>query len=565
MKKRSKPSSKTFGERDIRPRGKTPAERMEIVFEDDDIIVVDKPHGLLTATPEGGQDPGVFELLKKRAGPRRRDEPQRVWIIHRLDREASGLLVFAKTEAAFHWLKEDLKSRRITRRYWALVENEFEKPETLSDWKVVQSFLIDNERGVVRSTKEKPYRPTADDSARELAVTNWRLLAQGKGLALVELKLDTGRRHQIRVHMADIGHPLSGDERYGARANPLHRLGLHAAELSFRHPRTAAAVSFRSDAGGKFHRALGLDAPKEDAVTGVGTTPTSKKQRAGKAERAQRAERSERMDRIDTSWNDVGEWYEAMLDGAGGALHEEIILPGAMRLARIEKDQRCLDVACGEGRLARRMAESGARVVGIDAARSLIAAAKKKSPKSIRFVEMDAHDLERLDERPFDCVTCVMALMNIDPLEPVFKKIAGLLTTEGAFVAVILHPSFADPKQSRWCTDATGDRPVLYRRVDGYLSQGAHEIVMNPGDAARGADRVVTFTFHRPLQAYVQALASAGFAIDWIEEWAGRRPHSTQRSSSEETRARLEIPLFLGIRARKVASRNDAGDDRGKR
>ena len=513
----------------------------EIVYEDDDLVVVDKPAGLLSATPPGGTEPGLFEILKKRAGPRARGTAQRVWIVHRLDRDASGLLVFAKNERSFHWLKDDLRARRIGRVYLALLEGEIsaaggERAKGSAAWQTVQSFLVDDARGVVRSSTEPPRgRAAADEEAAELAVTHYRVLATGNGHTLVSVRLDSGRRHQIRVHMADLGHPLSGDARYGAVESALGRLALHAAELTIRRPSDGENVTFLSKASAPFYRAVGAALPE---ATRVALPPAE--------------EPSAR--RVDTSWDKVAGWYaDLMGDDVATAHYDDVIVPGTLRLLEPKPGRRVLDLACGEGSFARLLAGRGVLVTGVDASRKLIAAARKRGG-DVRYEVADARDIATAIKGPFDAVVSVMALMNIDPLEPVLRGVASLLAPGGTFTAVILHPAFGAPRQSRWGEEVKDGKRLRFRRVDGYLTSSPIEIVMNPGAHSEGKDAVTTLTFHRPLQAYVYALAQAGFALEALEEWPGPRPHGDSRRSSADTRARLEIPLFLGFRARKIVA-----------
>jgi SAM-dependent methyltransferase len=183
-------------------------------------------------------------------------------------------------------------------------------------------------------------------------------------------------------------------------------------------------------------------------------------------------------------------------------------------------------------------------VTGVDSAAGLIDAANKHGGGT--FVVGDATKLNELSlPGVFDAATCIMALSNIEPVEPVFEGIAAKLKTGGSFVFVISHPAFRAPGQTSWGWDNEAAPPRQFRRVDGYLSPGQHRISMHPGNAPD----VVTWTFHRPLQAYVKALNAAGFVIESLEEWAGQRTSEPGPRANEENRSRREIPLFLAIRA----------------
>jgi SAM-dependent methyltransferase len=289
----------------------------------------------------------------------------------------------------------------------------------------------------------------------------------------------------------------------------------------------------------------------------------------------------------------VAAWYDQLIEEGKSDHFEQVILPGTLRLLKPLAAMRVLDAACGQGLLCRRMAELGIAAVGVDASPRLIEAAQKRSEGlPIRFEVGDARRVGEMRGEarfePFDAVTCVMALMNIDPLEPVLAGVAAVLKPCGALVAVILHPAFRSPGQTSWGWEekerprgeemerrgegrrvrgaAGGEYPRgsgppssqspapargmrQYRRVNGYLSTGQMPITMNPGYAAHGAEKVETWTFHRPLQTYVRLLAEAGFVIEALEEWPSQRTSQPGPRAAEENRARREIPMFLGLRA----------------
>jgi 23S rRNA pseudouridine1911/1915/1917 synthase len=207
------------------PRG------MEVVFEDSSLIVIEKPENLLSMASDSERQKTAYACLTdyvRRGNPR---SPERVWIVHRLDRETSGLMVFARTEAAKRTLQEDWQETE--KRYLAVVEG---KPP--ADHGVLKSHL--DESG--------PFKVfSAPDSERTRhAVTHYRVIRKTMNGALIELNLETGRRNQIRVHLADAGCPVIGDQKYEARTNPVGRLGLHASFLQFRHPLTGDVLTFES-------------------------------------------------------------------------------------------------------------------------------------------------------------------------------------------------------------------------------------------------------------------------------------------------------------------------------
>jgi len=204
---------------------------LQIYFEDAHLLVVEKPFGLLSiASPAEPERTAYFQLTDylRHKNPRSR---QRVWIVHRLDRETSGLMVFAKTASA----KEALQSHwdNFEKKYQAVVEGHLPKPS-----------------GTLRSDLDEsnPHHVTVRPKSERTrhAVTHYRMLKSSSHRSWVELTLETGRRHQIRVQLAEAGCPIVGDEKYGAKTDPAGRLGLHSCFLRFRHPVTGEELRFTS-------------------------------------------------------------------------------------------------------------------------------------------------------------------------------------------------------------------------------------------------------------------------------------------------------------------------------
>jgi 23S rRNA pseudouridine1911/1915/1917 synthase len=216
--------------------------RLRLVHEDDDLLVVDKPAGLLTVATERERRRTVYAHLTAHARTER--PPGRIFVVHRLDRLASGLLVFARTADAKRALQAQFAAHTVERRYLAVVEGRLARPAG-----TVASRLLDEAPGRVRETRD-PARGRA-------AVTHWRVLGAGTRHALVEVRLETGRRNQIRAHLASLGHPIAGDAAYGSRADPFGRLALHAHVLGFGHPRTGERLRFVSPAPAAFARVGG--------------------------------------------------------------------------------------------------------------------------------------------------------------------------------------------------------------------------------------------------------------------------------------------------------------------
>jgi 23S rRNA pseudouridine1911/1915/1917 synthase len=212
---------------------------LEVVYEDDDVIVVDKPPGLLTIATEHERRRTLYAHLTARA--RTRKPPGRVFIVHRLDRLASGLLVFAASPVAKRTLQAQFAAHTVERTYLAVIEG---RPAGASG--TMTSRLLDDAPGRVRETR--------DVERGRAAVTHWRVARAGVRYSLLEVRLETGRRNQIRVHLAGLGHPIAGDATYGSRTDPLGRLALHAHVLGFDHPVTGARMRFVSLAPKPFVR-----------------------------------------------------------------------------------------------------------------------------------------------------------------------------------------------------------------------------------------------------------------------------------------------------------------------
>jgi len=204
---------------------------MKVYFEDSAIIVIDKPPNLLSIASEAEQERTAYFLLTDYVRRGRPESKERVWIVHRLDRETSGLMIFAKTAGA----KDILQGAwdEAEKRYEAVVEGR---------WKGEEGTL---ESDLDETNPYKVHSAKASERTRH-AVTHYRVLARSEWRTLLELTLGTGRRHQIRVQLADAGCPIIGDEKYGAKSNPAKRLGLHSCALRFRHPATGETMNFQS-------------------------------------------------------------------------------------------------------------------------------------------------------------------------------------------------------------------------------------------------------------------------------------------------------------------------------
>ena len=218
------------------------ARGLVILYEDRDILVVDKPAGLLTVGTDSDKSRTAYFILTdyvRKGSDRSRN---RVFIVHRLDRDTSGVLLFAKNEEAKFRLQAEWQE--TDKKYLAVVHGKCPKS---SD--TITTYLAENKAHVVYAT--------SDPAKGKLSRTAYRVLQQTKDFALLEVDLLTGRKNQIRVHLAGIGHPIVGDKKYGRGNESFAHLALHAREISFKHPMTGKRLVFFAKTPGYFNKLVG--------------------------------------------------------------------------------------------------------------------------------------------------------------------------------------------------------------------------------------------------------------------------------------------------------------------
>lgn len=216
--------------------------RIKLVYEDDDIIVVDKGYGLLSVGTDSSKKSNVetaYSILRQYV--KSKHPSNKIFIVHRLDRDTSGLMIFAKTMEAKENLQHNWNNMVLQRKYVALLDGEMEEQSG-----VIRTHLAETSQHEVYSTEN------GDEG--KLAVTRYRVRKKGKGHTLAEFSLDTGRKNQIRVHARDLGCPITGDKKYGKGSGPLHRLALHAETIRFAHPITKMDMNFTSPVPSQFYR-----------------------------------------------------------------------------------------------------------------------------------------------------------------------------------------------------------------------------------------------------------------------------------------------------------------------
>lgn len=206
--------------------------KLRILFEDDYLIAVHKSEGLLSIATEKKETATAFRLImnhQKKQNPR-----NRIYVVHRLDRETSGVLLFAKSKEVQEALQTYWHHDVYEKVYYAIVEGQMEKEkDTITSW-------------LTESPKSKIVYSSPTDNGGEKAVLHYETVKQNNKYALVRINLVTGKKNQIRVQMQSIGHPIAGDKKYGSTSSPLRRVALHAAKLTLRHPATGERITIES-------------------------------------------------------------------------------------------------------------------------------------------------------------------------------------------------------------------------------------------------------------------------------------------------------------------------------
>lgn len=209
---------------------------LKIVYEDDVLIVVEKQSGLLSMGTDRERMRTAFYILSEHV--KQADQKNRIFILHRLDRDTSGLMMFAKNEEVKTAMQSAWDTVVLERKYVAVVEGALDRTEG-----TISTYLTEN----------SGYKVFVSNKIEgDLAITYYRVLKSNPVCSMVELSLNTGKKNQIRAHMEYIGHSIVGDKKYGAQWNPIGRVALHASVLRFTHPTTGEEMSFSTPIPGKF-------------------------------------------------------------------------------------------------------------------------------------------------------------------------------------------------------------------------------------------------------------------------------------------------------------------------
>ena len=211
------------------PIKKKTRSRLPIIYEDDEIIVINKPSGLLSIASDKEKSSTAYRMLSDYV--QQKDKHNRVFVVHRLDEDTSGVLMVAKNVKIQQALQEKWNDIVSKRGYYAIVEGVMEKPSG-----TIKSYLKKNTQNMMYSSK-KP-------GDGQLAITHYKVIKSNEQYTLLDVNIDTGRKNQIRVHLGEMGHHIIGDDKYGEPSNPIKRLGLHAYELDLTHPITGKKMKF---------------------------------------------------------------------------------------------------------------------------------------------------------------------------------------------------------------------------------------------------------------------------------------------------------------------------------
>lgn len=214
-----------------RPIRKITRSKLPIIYEDDEMIVINKPSGLLSIASDKEKGSTAYRMLMDYV--QQKDKHNRIYVVHRLDEDTSGVLMVVKNQKLQQALQDDWNNLVSKRGYFAIVEGiPKEKKGTIT------SYLKKNAQNMMYSSKKK--------GDGQYSITNYEVIKTSEKYSLLDVNIDSGRKNQIRVHLGDIGHHVIGDDKYGNPSNPLKRLGLHAYQLDLKHPLNGKKMSFKA-------------------------------------------------------------------------------------------------------------------------------------------------------------------------------------------------------------------------------------------------------------------------------------------------------------------------------
>lgn len=211
------------------PIHKKTRSNLPIIFENDELIVINKPSGLLSIASDKEKGSTAYRMLTDYV--QQKDKHNRIFVVHRLDEDTSGVLMVAKNPKIQQALQDNWNEIVTKRGYYAIVEGRLKEKNG-----TIKSYLKKNSQNMMYSSKKQ--------GDGQFAITHYKVLQEVEGYSLLDVHIDTGRKNQIRVHLGEMGHHVIGDDKYGEPSNPIKRLGLHAYELEFKHPFTGKVMKF---------------------------------------------------------------------------------------------------------------------------------------------------------------------------------------------------------------------------------------------------------------------------------------------------------------------------------
>ncbi len=221
------------------PIRKKTRSNLPIIYEDNDIIVINKPSKLLSVPSDNEKGSTAFRMVNDYL--QQKDKHNRAFIVHRLDEDTSGVLMFAKNDKMARALTDGDNWNNLVKKrgYYAIVEGTLKNKEG-----TIRSYLKKNSQNMMYSSKKK--------GDGQLAITDYKVIKENQKYTFVDVDIKTGRKNQIRVHFGDLGHFIIGDDKYGEPSNPIKRLGLHAYELDIIHPFTGKSMKFKAPIPSEF-------------------------------------------------------------------------------------------------------------------------------------------------------------------------------------------------------------------------------------------------------------------------------------------------------------------------
>ena len=213
------------------PIHKKTRSNLPIIFENNEIIVINKPSGLLSIASDKEKGSTAYRMLTDYV--QQKDKHNRIYVVHRLDEDTSGVLMVAKNEKLRDALQEKWNDLVTSRGYYAIVDGKLDKKSG-----TLTSYLKKNAQNMMYSSKK--------EGDGQYAVTHYKVIEENDKYSFLDVHIDSGRKNQIRVHLGDIGHNVIGDDKYGNPSNPIKRLGLHAYELVLTHPFTNKVMKFKA-------------------------------------------------------------------------------------------------------------------------------------------------------------------------------------------------------------------------------------------------------------------------------------------------------------------------------